>query len=101
MSKGGSYGGGHSSLGYLFGSDKPSSPPPVSTPAPPVVTKPPWGDDNSTEKAPQVYAPSSSSSYMFRTEVQNKGNFITDRPSIRVQSAPGGVSSLGFLFGEK
>ncbi|KAF5189185.1 Spiral1 [Thalictrum thalictroides] len=100
MSKGGSYGGGHSSLGYLFGSEKPASPPPVVTPA--VVTKPPWGDDNTTEKPPQVYAPASTvSNYYTRTEGQNTGHFITDRPSTKVQSVPGGDSSLGYLFGSK
>ncbi|PIA34258.1 hypothetical protein AQUCO_03800087v1 [Aquilegia coerulea] len=100
MSKGGSYGGGQSSLGYLFGSEKPASPPPVMTPA--VVTKPPWGDDNTTEKPrPQIYAPSNVAHYYNRTEGQNTGNFITDRPSTKVQSVPGGNSSLGYLFGSK
>ncbi|ERN17916.1 hypothetical protein AMTR_s00047p00230680, partial [Amborella trichopoda] len=35
----------------------------------------------------------------FRAEGQNSGNFITDRPSTKVHSAPGGGSSLGYLFG--
>ncbi|KAH7850006.1 hypothetical protein Vadar_026462 [Vaccinium darrowii] len=30
---------------------------------------------------------------------QNSGNFITDRPSTKVHAAPGGGSSLGYLFG--
>ncbi|KAF9601503.1 hypothetical protein IFM89_020298 [Coptis chinensis] len=98
MSKGGSFGGGHSSLGYLFGSDEPTRPPLVMKPP---VTKPPWGDDNTTEKAPQVYAPSNVTNYYFRTQGQNTGNFITDRPSTKVRSVPGGDSSLGYLFGDK
>uniref|UniRef100_UPI00254F2D73 hypothetical protein n=1 Tax=Mycobacterium tuberculosis TaxID=1773 RepID=UPI00254F2D73 len=35
----------------------------------------------------------------FRAEGQNTGNFITDRPSTKVHAAPGGGSSLGYLFG--
>nr|CAB3485514.1 unnamed protein product [Digitaria exilis] len=31
----------------------------------------------------------------------NAGLLITDRPSTRVRCAPGGPSSLGFLFGEE
>lgn len=31
----------------------------------------------------------------------NSGLLITDRPSTRVRCAPGGPSSLGFLFGEE
>lgn len=34
-----------------------------------------------------------------RADGQNTGNFITDRPSTKVHSAPGGGSSLGYLFG--
>ncbi|PRQ53351.1 hypothetical protein RchiOBHm_Chr2g0165561 [Rosa chinensis] len=34
-----------------------------------------------------------------RLDGQNCGNFITDRPSRKVHSAPGGGSSLGYLFG--
>ncbi|KAF9601505.1 hypothetical protein IFM89_020300 [Coptis chinensis] len=54
MSRSGSSGGGHSSLGYLFGSDEPTMPHPVMKPP---VTKPPWGDDNTTKKAPQSQYP--------------------------------------------
>ncbi|KAJ4974993.1 hypothetical protein NE237_008167 [Protea cynaroides] len=35
----------------------------------------------------------------FRADGQNSGNFITDRPSTKVHAAPGGGSSLGYLFG--
>jgi SPIRAL1-like protein len=34
-----------------------------------------------------------------RADGQNTGNFITDRPSTKVHAAPGGGSSLGYLFG--
>jgi SPIRAL1-like protein len=34
-----------------------------------------------------------------RADGQNNGNFITDRPSTKVHAAPGGGSSLGYLFG--
>ncbi|KAF2294947.1 hypothetical protein GH714_029609 [Hevea brasiliensis] len=34
-----------------------------------------------------------------RVDGQNAGNFITDRPSAKVHGAPGGGSSLGYLFG--
>ncbi|XP_042502358.1 protein SPIRAL1-like 2 [Macadamia integrifolia] len=36
----------------------------------------------------------------FRADGQNSGNFITDRPSTKVHAAPGGGSSLGYLFGD-
>ncbi|KAG2295278.1 hypothetical protein Bca52824_041947 [Brassica carinata] len=35
----------------------------------------------------------------FRSEGQNCGNFLTERPSTKVHAAPGGGSSLGYLFG--
>ncbi|KAF8379572.1 hypothetical protein HHK36_029013 [Tetracentron sinense] len=101
MSRGGSFGGGQSSLGYLFGSDQQPDEPPAS----PVVTKAPWGtEDTSTEKPPSN--PSSSekqnvSNNYRRAQGQNTGNFITDRPSTKVKSVPGGDSSLGYLFGDK
>lgn len=76
MSRGGSYGGGQSSLGYLFGSDQQPSAPPAS----PVVSKPPWGDDSTPEKAPDLPSPSqkpNTSNNYHRSEGQNTGNFIT------------------------
>lgn len=33
-----------------------------------------------------------------RAEGQNTGNFLTDRPSTKVHAAPGGGSSLDYLF---
>ncbi|PPS19867.1 hypothetical protein GOBAR_AA00704 [Gossypium barbadense] len=79
MSRGGSYGGGQSSLGYLFGDDEQQSAPTVT---PPI--QPPYGIDVTAEMPP---APSKSSS-----KNQKEKNFI--------KSVPGGDSSLGYLFGE-
>ncbi|KAK3037225.1 hypothetical protein RJ639_030118 [Escallonia herrerae] len=98
MKKGGNSGGGKSSLGYLFGSDRQ----PKETQAPPPITKAPWDDDNSTKKPPK--SPSqklSVSNNYHRAQGQNSGNFITDRPTTKVQSPPGGNSSIGYLFGDK
>ncbi|XP_058106745.1 protein SPIRAL1-like 5 [Magnolia sinica] len=100
MSRGGSYGGGQSSLGYLFGSDQPPSPPPVSGEA----NKPPPSDDNNkaTKTPPATPSPKQTSSNNYhRAQGQNTGNFITERPTTKVKSVPGGDSSLGYLFGEK
>lgn len=131
MSRGGSYGGGQSSLGYLFGSDEKPSEPLVS----PTTHLPPYGIDTLPEKPPNQPSPTqkqgSSNNYV-RTQGQNTGNFITvscsqtmqrefdcilpyvstfqlplfffffqDRPSTKVRSVPGGDSSLGYLFGDK
>ncbi|XP_040988491.1 protein SPIRAL1-like 5 [Juglans microcarpa x Juglans regia] len=102
MSRGGSYGGGQSSLGYLFGSDeKPSASPPTRT-----VDPPPYGIDTNTDHQKPPNAPSPTekekvSNNYHRAQGQNTGNFITDRPSTKVKSVPGGDSSLGYLFGDK
>nr|QEE59992.1 protein SPIRAL1-like 5 [Betula platyphylla] len=97
MSRGGSFGGGQSSLGYLFGSDeKPSAAPPART-----VNPPPYGiDTNITDQKSTPEKEKVSNNY-HRAEGQNSGNFITDRPSTKVKSVPGGDSSLGYLFGDK
>ncbi|KAE8683016.1 Protein SPIRAL1 [Hibiscus syriacus] len=104
MGRGVSSGGGQSSLGYLFGSgeapeqatnnsqaaptDAPAAPKPARAPEPVDITK-------------QVPAGinSASANYHMRADGQNTGNFITDRPSTKVHSAPGGESSLDYLFG--
>ncbi|KDP25393.1 hypothetical protein JCGZ_20549 [Jatropha curcas] len=106
MSRGGSYGGGQSSLGYLFGSDEPPS-----NAAPPsrIINLPPYGIDTiEQEEKPRHDNPSDknkhnkvTSNNYHRAEGQNSGNFITDRPSTKVKSVPGGDSSLGYLFGDK
>lgn len=133
MSRGGSYGGGQSSLGYLFSSDEKPNPTPVSK----TVTLPPYGIDTVADQSPPKSHRSPpnlenqhniiSNNYQ-RSEGQNSGNFITvsscslffalnfqtdiclmiifghyfqGRPSTKVSSAPGGDSSLGYLFGDK
>lgn len=76
MSRGGSYGGGQSSLGYLFGSEEKK----VAPPAPPVVHLPPYGIDTITEDPPNNPSPSQKpnvSNNYHRAEGQNSGNFIT------------------------
>ncbi|GMJ06250.1 SPIRAL1-like2 [Hibiscus trionum] len=105
MSRGGSYGGGKSSLGYLFGADEQPSLPTASVAAP---LQPPYGVDITPENPPPLYKPSSekqteeniTNNYR-RAKGQNSGNFITDRPSTKVKSVPGGDSTLGYLFGDK
>ncbi|GKU95217.1 hypothetical protein SLEP1_g8604 [Rubroshorea leprosula] len=111
MSRGGSYGGGQSSLGYLFGADEQPSAPPVTQ-----TIQPPYGIDT-FEDAPDarrrpketpknvINSPPETQQNVtnnyHRAQGQNSGNFITDRPSTKVKSAPGGDSSLGYLFGDK
>ncbi|KAK9277359.1 hypothetical protein L1049_006901 [Liquidambar formosana] len=101
MSRGGSYGGGQSSLGYLFGSDQEPSTPPVSR----SVQPPPYGIDTNTAEKPPNNPPAEEkqnvSNNYHRAQGQNSGNFLTDRPSTKVKSVPGGDSSLGYLFGDK
>lgn len=71
MSRGGSYGGGQSSLGYLFESDESPSQPPVSgkNNEPPSDAK----KDTQTSLAPKQTA----SNNYHRAQGQNTGNFIT------------------------
>lgn len=86
-----SSGGGQSSLGYLFSGGE--TPPPkdaLSPPPPPPPNDPTPVADNS-KQIPAGIAGSHA----------NTGNFLTDRPSTKVHSAPGGGSSLGYLFGGK
>ncbi|KAL4186869.1 hypothetical protein AMTRI_Chr09g36250 [Amborella trichopoda] len=93
MSRGGSAGGGQSSLGYLFGSDQPPNPVPDSGETaniPPAKVSP----------ASPAPSPKQSNNY-HRAQGQNTGNFITDRPTTKVHRVPGGDSSLGYLFGDK
>ncbi|XVE86194.1 hypothetical protein DITRI_Ditri18aG0016400 [Diplodiscus trichospermus] len=102
MGRGVSAGGGQSSLGYLFGngesgnnvegtpnqggaphnecSQKPASSPPID------------------KQIPAGIHGNLTNNYL-RADGQNCGNFITDRPSTKVHAAPGGGSSLGYLFG--
>ncbi|KAK3222841.1 hypothetical protein Dsin_009866 [Dipteronia sinensis] len=115
MGRGVSAGGGQSSLGYLFGSGEapkpasnagqalndvaPSKPAAAaalaaSPPAAPAPSQP----ADIAKQVPAGINSTSTNNYM-RADGQNTGNFITDRPSTKVHAAPGGGSSLGYLFG--
>lgn len=119
MVRGGSSGGGQSSLGYLFGSD--AGPPKAAARAPAAEPQQAAAEqraagfarNNTAEEkaapAAKVEEPKSpldnapklgrASNNYHRADGQNTGNFITDRPSTKVHAAPGGGSSLGYLFG--
>ncbi|KAF8106184.1 hypothetical protein N665_0145s0005 [Sinapis alba] len=101
-------GGGESSLGYLFGSgesvsklNKPTANTTTTTTT--TTTNITTGDKNKTEEEEKKKEMSAgvrgSPNNYLRTEGQNCGNFLTDRPSTKVHAAPGGGSSLGYLFG--
>lgn len=101
MGRGVSSGGGQSSLGYLFGSDAPPPTKPAerTEPVPQVVVAPKVAQPPPAAAAqPEGQASRNQNNY-HRADGQNSGNFITDRPSTKVHSAPGGGSSLGYLFG--
>ncbi|MBA0699000.1 hypothetical protein Goari_000674 [Gossypium aridum] len=104
MGRGVSSGGGQSSLGYLFGSgEAPKSGTNNSQAAPaeaPAVSKPPPAPEpvDISKQIPAGINSISANNYM-RADGQNTGNFLTDRPSTKVHSAPGGGSSLDYLFG--
>ncbi|KAI3957767.1 hypothetical protein MKX01_007598 [Papaver californicum] len=120
MGRGVSYGGGQSSLGYLFAGPeepKPSAPAPAPASAPATATAqiPPVQAEENVVPANKSSSPSppvdkaklipagvvqgSLANNYYRADGQNTGNFITDRPSTKVHAAPGGGSSLGYLFG--
>lgn len=109
MGRGVSSGGGQSSLGYLFGSGeapKPATnnPKPASSEGQDVNNGPPpktTAASQQVDVTKQIPAGinSSTANKYFRADGQNGGNFITDRPSTKIHSAPGGGSSLGYLFG--
>ncbi|KAL3619243.1 hypothetical protein CASFOL_036813 [Castilleja foliolosa] len=104
MKRGGSAGGGQSSLGYLFGSDDKNKLKNKAAPPSPTACLPPYGTDIANDKLPETpNTPhkTKASHYYLTVLGQNSGHLITDRPSTRVTSAPGGDSSLGYLFGDK
>ncbi|KAF2297859.1 hypothetical protein GH714_004154 [Hevea brasiliensis] len=74
-------------------------------PAVPDCQPTPYGVDTiSAEKPrqnPSFEKQKEVSNNYHRAQGQNSGNFITDRPSTKVKSVPGGDSSLGYLFGDK
>ncbi|GAB2226733.1 hypothetical protein Droror1_Dr00022553 [Drosera rotundifolia] len=100
MGRGVSCGGGQSSLGYLFGSGETNNgtrntPHAIDGTNTPVKSAPMKPTDSS---APAGITGNLANNYI-RSEGQNRGNFITDRPTTKVHAAPGGSSSLGYLFG--
>ncbi|XP_055819515.1 protein SPIRAL1-like 5 [Solanum dulcamara] len=96
--RGVSYGGGQSSLGYLFGDDKKQQK--IDEPPPsPTILAPPYGIDDDANES-QNNSNTTSITYQ-KSQGQNSGIFITGRPSTKVNSVPGGDSSLGYLFGDK
>ncbi|KAF3336297.1 protein SPIRAL1-like 1 [Carex littledalei] len=100
--RGVSAGGGQSQLGYLFGgSDEPKptnrSMPPVEKPAPTSQSSP--AVDVSKQVPAGIQVQVTETNNYHRADGQNTGNFLTNRPSTKVHSAPGGGSSLGYLFG--
>ncbi|KAL9407484.1 hypothetical protein AB3S75_046099 [Citrus x aurantiifolia] len=119
MGRGVSSDGGQSSLGYLFGTGEPSpaKPTPKTTEVPRSQVEPAntGASQNATTAAPaaappaeppaevnkQIPAgvPGNNANNYFRADGQNCGNFLTDRPTTKVHAAPGGGSSLDYLFG--
>ncbi|KAK7407433.1 hypothetical protein VNO78_09352 [Psophocarpus tetragonolobus] len=110
MGRGVSSGGGQSSLGYLFGGGEAPTPAPAPAPAPapkpttnnaqpevPAVNNAPLSKPAPPAKMIDPNKPAGINSHS--TDGQNTGNFITERPSTKVHAAPGGCSSLGYLFG--
>ncbi|GAA0173129.1 hypothetical protein LIER_26808 [Lithospermum erythrorhizon] len=105
MGRGVSSGGGQSSLGYLFGDGEAPKPSPRAPANPaPVASETP---QKPTVVALPIEAPKqvpagiiNKSNNYHRADGQNTGNFLTDRPSTKVHAAPGGGSSLGYLFGD-
>lgn len=109
MGRGVSSGGGQSSLGYLFGDGE--APKPSNKEAQPVPEQGNTGSSTPSSKPTVAPQPvdvtkqipaginSNVANNYHRAEGQNSGNFITDRPSTKVHSAPGGGSHLDYLFG--
>ncbi|CAN6972191.1 unnamed protein product [Brassica rapa subsp. trilocularis] len=118
MGRGNSCGGGQSSLNYLFGGGGDAPPPkPAPAPAPAPSAEP----TKATAPAPVAVTATALTTATTsvepaevnkqipagiktpvnnyaRAEGQNTGNFLTDRPSTKVHAAPGGGSSLDYLF---
>ncbi|KAH0858345.1 hypothetical protein HID58_086606 [Brassica napus] len=110
MGRGNSCGGGQSSLNYLFGGGG-DAPPPKPAPAPsaPPAQAPVAVTATALTTATTSVEPAEVNKQIpagiktpvnnyARAEGQNTGNFLTDRPSTKVHAAPGGGSSLDYLF---
>jgi SPIRAL1-like protein len=121
MGRGNSCGGGQSSLDYLFGGGDAPAPKPAAPASRPSPAEP---NNGSASAAPPPVAAVTATAQTTattsvepaelnkqipagiktpvnnyaRAEGQNTGNFLTDRPSTKVHAAPGGGSSLGYLF---
>lgn len=98
MRRGVSSGGGQSSLGYLFGNGEPANSVQASQKSN-GSSEPVSSTSQSTGKQTAAGVPGHLTNNYYRADGQNCGNFITDRPSTKVHAAPGGGSSLDFLFG--
>ncbi|TKW01938.1 hypothetical protein SEVIR_8G211300v4 [Setaria viridis] len=111
--RGVSYGGGQSSLNYLFGGGD-EAPAARAKPAAAadeqrvtataadeqrVTAAAAAGHDDEKLKGIPAGVRGSQTNNYFRAQGQNCGNFLTDRPSTKVHAAPGGGSSLDYLFG--
>ncbi|GJN25603.1 hypothetical protein PR202_gb13450 [Eleusine coracana subsp. coracana] len=106
--RGVSYGGGQSSLDYLFGGGGGEAKQPAASseqrPRDTVVVTeaaaaPPISKEGNKMKEIPAGVRGSQANNYFRAQGQNCGNFLTDRPSTKVHAAPGGGSSLDYLFG--
>ncbi|KAJ0252879.1 Protein SPIRAL1 [Hirschfeldia incana] len=104
MGRGNSCGGGQSSLNYLFGGSG-DAPPPPPKPAPAPSAEP----NNATAAPAPAPAPAAVTATALSTATTsvepaelNKqipaGIKTPDRPSTKVHAAPGGGSSLDYLF---
>ncbi|KAK8362269.1 hypothetical protein V6Z12_A03G091100 [Gossypium hirsutum] len=98
-----------SSLGYLFGSGESPKPSPKNvSPSTGTVNEVPQTQNEVVKETPPPAVvpkdipagiPGNNANNYFRADGQNCGNFLTDRPTIKVHAAPGGGSSLDYLFG--
>ncbi|KAG8097450.1 hypothetical protein GUJ93_ZPchr0013g37415 [Zizania palustris] len=90
--------------GFSYQPAAPAPAPVVAAPAPaPAVAAPaekasPAKGDVSKQIPAGIQGSRTNNNY-HRSDGQNTGNFLTDRPSTKVHAAPGGGSSLGYLFG--
>ncbi|KAL2528606.1 Protein SPIRAL1-like 1 [Forsythia ovata] len=99
MGRGVSAGGGQSSLGYLFGGgEAPNAQKGSNNEPSPKPSVTPQAVDNSKQTPAGI--PGNTTNNYLRADGQNCGNFLTERPSTKVHAAPGGGSSLGYLFGD-
>ncbi|XWS51246.1 hypothetical protein CRYUN_Cryun12cG0160300 [Craigia yunnanensis] len=115
MRRGVSCGGGQSSLGYLFGGGEAPKPPTTNVTSTGAISEVPRTQNEVAKETPQKSTtasppagvtkeipagiPGNKANNYFRTDGQNCGNFLTDRPTTKVHAAPGGGSSLDYLFG--